>query len=50
MTCKECGAEMYERKSKKSADATVVYVCKKCGAYCYVWNNSDDEWEINRGK
>ncbi len=47
MECKNCKTPMYERKSAKSANATVVYVCLKCGKIVYVWPDGEVKEEKN---
>ncbi len=48
MNCKKCNTPMYERKSKRAANATKVYTCPKCGMIIYIW--PDGEMKEEGGK
>ncbi|MEA5004052.1 MAG: hypothetical protein VB081_11190 [Christensenella sp.] len=41
MKCSKCETVMYERTSKKSLNATKVYICPKCNKIIYVWPDGD---------
>lgn len=45
MDCKNCGSPMYKRNTKRSNQATVVYICQKCGTTLYIWNDEEYKWD-----
>ena len=48
MNCKNCKVPMYERKSRRSTEATVIYICPKCGNIIYVWPDGEEKEEQNK--
>lgn len=44
MTCKYCNTQMHERGSKTPSRSTKVFVCPKCGAVLYIYED-EDKWE-----
>ncbi len=45
MECKSCQETMYERKARGAVQATVVYICPRCGETVFVWPGEEDDEE-----